>query len=341
MTVPAVPHPSSPAAIGTSPGGGARVARRPDRHRARGRPDALGVTLVHEHLLIDMYDASLNSAGVLLDEAAADRRAGAVPCGRRRDDRRPDDHRAPPGSGWAPPDLARHRHADRRRHGHVLAALPPGMGRVALRGDALTERFVGELIEGVGPGPHPRRAHRRDRDRPSGHRRGRGARAARGRSRAALRPAPRSRRMPCSPPSGSTSWTSSRRPAPTRRASSSATPTPAPTSRYHAAVLDRGAWLGHRHDRAGRQDHRRLARRPRRRPGRAGPPRPSSSPPTSASAPRSSATAAAATRTSCATSSRASEARGFGQTGDPVSCSSTTRAGSSLRPGDVGDDLLG
>jgi phosphotriesterase-related protein len=31
----------------------------------------LGVTLVHEHLLIDMYEVSLNSAGVLLDEAAA------------------------------------------------------------------------------------------------------------------------------------------------------------------------------------------------------------------------------------------------------------------------------
>jgi predicted metal-dependent phosphotriesterase family hydrolase len=33
--------------------------------------DALGVTLVHEHLLIDMYEASLNTAGVLLDETAA------------------------------------------------------------------------------------------------------------------------------------------------------------------------------------------------------------------------------------------------------------------------------
>jgi predicted metal-dependent phosphotriesterase family hydrolase len=31
----------------------------------------LGVTLVHEHLLIDMYEPSLNSAGVLLDEALA------------------------------------------------------------------------------------------------------------------------------------------------------------------------------------------------------------------------------------------------------------------------------
>lgn len=31
----------------------------------------LGLTLVHEHLLIDMYEASLNSAGVLLDEVAA------------------------------------------------------------------------------------------------------------------------------------------------------------------------------------------------------------------------------------------------------------------------------
>lgn len=31
----------------------------------------LGVTLVHEHLLIDMYEVSLNSAGVLLDEGAA------------------------------------------------------------------------------------------------------------------------------------------------------------------------------------------------------------------------------------------------------------------------------
>jgi predicted metal-dependent phosphotriesterase family hydrolase len=31
----------------------------------------LGVTLVHEHLLIDMYEVSLNSVGVLLDEAAA------------------------------------------------------------------------------------------------------------------------------------------------------------------------------------------------------------------------------------------------------------------------------
>ncbi len=31
----------------------------------------LGFTLVHEHLLIDMYEVSLNSAGVLLDEGAA------------------------------------------------------------------------------------------------------------------------------------------------------------------------------------------------------------------------------------------------------------------------------
>lgn len=31
----------------------------------------LGVTLVHEHVLIDMYEVSLNSAGVLLDEGAA------------------------------------------------------------------------------------------------------------------------------------------------------------------------------------------------------------------------------------------------------------------------------
>lgn len=31
----------------------------------------LGVTLIHEHLLIDMYEVSLNSAGVLLDERAA------------------------------------------------------------------------------------------------------------------------------------------------------------------------------------------------------------------------------------------------------------------------------
>lgn len=33
--------------------------------------DDLGVTLIHEHLLVDMYEVSLNSAGVLLDEAAA------------------------------------------------------------------------------------------------------------------------------------------------------------------------------------------------------------------------------------------------------------------------------
>jgi phosphotriesterase-related protein len=31
----------------------------------------LGVTLVHEHLLIDMYEVSLNSVGVLIDEIAA------------------------------------------------------------------------------------------------------------------------------------------------------------------------------------------------------------------------------------------------------------------------------
>lgn len=31
----------------------------------------LGVTLIHEHLLIDMYEVSLNAAGVLLDERAA------------------------------------------------------------------------------------------------------------------------------------------------------------------------------------------------------------------------------------------------------------------------------
>jgi phosphotriesterase-related protein len=31
----------------------------------------LGITLIHEHLLIDMYEVSLNAAGVLLDERAA------------------------------------------------------------------------------------------------------------------------------------------------------------------------------------------------------------------------------------------------------------------------------
>jgi predicted metal-dependent phosphotriesterase family hydrolase len=31
----------------------------------------LGVTLIHEHLLIDMYEVSLNAAGVLLDEHVA------------------------------------------------------------------------------------------------------------------------------------------------------------------------------------------------------------------------------------------------------------------------------
>ena len=36
----------------------------------------LGVTLVHEHLLIDMYEPSLNSAGVLLDEALASHELG-------------------------------------------------------------------------------------------------------------------------------------------------------------------------------------------------------------------------------------------------------------------------
>lgn len=34
--------------------------------------DELGVTLVHEHVLIDMYEVSLNAAGVLLDERAAE-----------------------------------------------------------------------------------------------------------------------------------------------------------------------------------------------------------------------------------------------------------------------------
>jgi predicted metal-dependent phosphotriesterase family hydrolase len=34
-------------------------------------PSELGVTLVHEHVFIDMYEPTLNSAGVLLDEAIA------------------------------------------------------------------------------------------------------------------------------------------------------------------------------------------------------------------------------------------------------------------------------
>jgi phosphotriesterase-related protein len=33
--------------------------------------DELGVTLVHEHLIVDMYEPSLNALGVLLDEGAA------------------------------------------------------------------------------------------------------------------------------------------------------------------------------------------------------------------------------------------------------------------------------
>lgn len=33
--------------------------------------DQLGVTLVHEHLIVDMYEPSLNALGVLLDEGAA------------------------------------------------------------------------------------------------------------------------------------------------------------------------------------------------------------------------------------------------------------------------------
>ena len=31
----------------------------------------LGLTLIHEHVFVDMYEASLNSAGVLLDEPMA------------------------------------------------------------------------------------------------------------------------------------------------------------------------------------------------------------------------------------------------------------------------------
>ena len=33
--------------------------------------DELGITMLHEHLIVDMYEPSLNALGVLLDERAA------------------------------------------------------------------------------------------------------------------------------------------------------------------------------------------------------------------------------------------------------------------------------
>ena len=70
-------------------------------------PAELGVTLVHEHVFIDMYEPTLNSAGVLLDESMAADELASLPRRRWRDDRRPDDARAPSRPAGASPRVAR------------------------------------------------------------------------------------------------------------------------------------------------------------------------------------------------------------------------------------------
>ena len=87
----------------------------------------LGITLVHEHLLIDMYEVSLNAAGVLLDERAASeelslfRDAGGVTVVTR-----PPWVSIPTGRVFA--GFPRHGGAGHRGHRGVLASVQAGMG---------------------------------------------------------------------------------------------------------------------------------------------------------------------------------------------------------------------
>ena len=112
-------------------------------------PGELGVTLVHEHVFIDMYEPTLNSAGVLLDEAMA-----ADELGRFR------------SAGGATivdqttlglhPDLSALRRASLASGVRIVAGTGLYWHRFRpawveeLSESELAERFVAELAEGVG-----------------------------------------------------------------------------------------------------------------------------------------------------------------------------------------------
>jgi predicted metal-dependent phosphotriesterase family hydrolase len=110
----------------------------------------LGRTLIHEHVLIDMYEASLNSAGVLLDEAmaieelAAFRAAGGVTL-------------VDQTTLGLHPDLEGLRRISLATGVRIIAGTGLYWHRFRpawvddLDEAALTERFVGELTEGTGP----------------------------------------------------------------------------------------------------------------------------------------------------------------------------------------------
>jgi phosphotriesterase-related protein len=112
-------------------------------------PAELGVTLVHEHVFIDMYEPTLNSAGVLLDEAmAADelgryRAAGGVTI-------------VDQTTLGLEPDLPALRRASLASGVRIVAGTglywhrfrPSWVER--LSEDELADRFVAELVDGVG-----------------------------------------------------------------------------------------------------------------------------------------------------------------------------------------------
>jgi phosphotriesterase-related protein len=112
-------------------------------------PTDLGVTLVHEHVFIDMYEASLNSAGVLLDEAiAADelaryRTAGGVTI-------------VDQTTLGLHPDLPALRRASLASGVRIVAGTGLYWHKFrpawveALSESELADRFVSDLIEGVG-----------------------------------------------------------------------------------------------------------------------------------------------------------------------------------------------
>jgi phosphotriesterase-related protein len=112
-------------------------------------PSELGVTLVHEHVFIDMYEPSLNSAGVLLDEAiAADelaryRAAGGVTI-------------VDQTTLGLHPDLPALRRASLATGVRIVAGTGVYWHRFrpawveALTEGELADRFITELTEGVG-----------------------------------------------------------------------------------------------------------------------------------------------------------------------------------------------
>ena len=111
---------------------GVRRRRRPRRghgpraDRSRGRS---GVTLSHDHILMDGWDMFRSYAVILDDEETADRGAGPLPRVRRRRDLRPDEHRPQARPRGAAPRQRGERRAHRDGRGLVPRAGLPRLDR--------------------------------------------------------------------------------------------------------------------------------------------------------------------------------------------------------------------